>query len=451
MGVPEEFLLTELWYCQNQKRNPQFAELVDTLLTQPVYSHMARVERICPAMGITPIPACDILDIGPIHDVKSFEQCFAPTCWLYEKGTDLTHERCVAKKTDFPLEMVLMPLEMKEIPQATYNVTYMMFPSATWEPKAKKMRRKGGTYSIFEKSVVMPCTGDPQHDRIPEGWKVITKGIEVPEHIPYRIRRNLVTEMSGSTVDDQVPEVRDSHEASQDQAEEAADEKEKKWAEVKPIISAAFSLSSEESEFDEKTGEFASMKLRCPLCVPTKKDTYIRPYEADSMYSLGNHMQKVHAFVVCPSTKGYTDQQLIAGRAVQASFTWLNRERDEVGSHKERRLTRSGGTLTAAIAPIVFSTKELDLKGRAELLPLAYMAHEATVLVRPTHPTTAKAMTYKDEAANRLPLCSDLMHDWAIGLVTGSHTALTKMDPLNSPDLVFPMPDRSVSVVSHYT
>ena len=151
MGVPEEFLLTELWYCQNHKRNPQFTELVDTLLAQPVYSHLARVERICPAMGITPIPACDILDVGAIHDVGSFEQCFAPTCWLYEKSSELVHERCVAKRTDFPLEMVLLTSQRKEIPQACYNVTYMLFPSANWESKAKKMRRKGGSYSIFEK------------------------------------------------------------------------------------------------------------------------------------------------------------------------------------------------------------------------------------------------------------------------------------------------------------
>ena len=86
MGVPEEFLLSELWYCQNHKRNSQFAELVEVLLAQPVYSHMARVERICPAMGLTPIPACDIVDIGNIHDVNSFEQYFAPTCWLLRKG-----------------------------------------------------------------------------------------------------------------------------------------------------------------------------------------------------------------------------------------------------------------------------------------------------------------------------------------------------------------------------
>ena len=65
------------------------------------------------------------------------------------------------------------------------------------------------------------------------------------------------------------------------------------------------------------------MKLRCPLCVPTRRDTYVTPFEADSMYTLASHMQKIHALVVCPSTKGYTDQQVIAGRSIQASFSCL--------------------------------------------------------------------------------------------------------------------------------
>ena len=49
------------------------------------------------------------------------------------------------------------------------------------------MRRKGGTYSIFEKHVVMPYTGDPQQNRIPEGWKTIMSNLETPKSIPYRI------------------------------------------------------------------------------------------------------------------------------------------------------------------------------------------------------------------------------------------------------------------------
>ena len=184
-----------------------------------------------------------------------------------------------------------------------------------------------GLFTTFDKCVVMPYTGDPHVGGIPDNWKVLMTDLITPDHIPYKVRMNLISEMSKSTVDDQVPEVRDTHEASQDQAEEATDEKDQKRTEVKPVASAAFSFSSEDSEFDEETGQYASMKLSCPLCVPTKRDTYVTPFEADSMYALASHMQKIHALVVCPSTKGYTDQQMIAGRSIQASFSWLNRER----------------------------------------------------------------------------------------------------------------------------
>ena len=143
------------------------------------------------------------------------------------------------------------------------------------------------------------------------------------------------------------------------------------------------------------------------------------------------------------SRKGFTDQQMLAGRAIQASYSWLNRERHDVGTHKERRLARAGPTLTAAITPLLFADEQLDLKQQAELLPLTYVAQYTPLFVRPEHPTTAKAMTFKGEAANRLPLCSDTLHHWAMGLVTGNPTALTRMDPLSSPDLLFPMPIRS--------
>ena len=197
------------------------------------------------------------------------------------------------------------------------------------------MRRKGGTYSSFEKYVVMPYTGNPQQRSIPDGWKTIMSDLEIPNNMLYRIRRNLVTEMAGATLDDHAPAFRDSHEASQDQAEEAADEKDKTRAEVMPLVSTPFSFSSEETDFDEETGELSSMKLFCPFCGPSKKDPHGRPFKADSTYALCYHVQRVHAFVVCTGTRGYTDQQLIAGRAIHASFTWLNRERDEVGKIKK--------------------------------------------------------------------------------------------------------------------
>ena len=158
----------------------------------------------------------------------------------------------------------------------------------------------------------------------------------------------------------------------------------------------------------------------CPFCVPTRREPHKRPYEADNIYALCYHVQRNHAFVVCTGTPVYTDQQLIAGRAIHASFTWPNRERDDVGKYKERRLVRTGGTLSSTIAPVAFSQTELNLKGRAELLPMVYDAHNVGIMVRPEHPITKHAMTSRGEEAKRLPLCSDSLHAWAMHLVSGT-------------------------------
>ena len=59
--------------------------------------------------------------------------------------------------------------------------------------------------------------------------------------------------------------------------------------------------------------------------------------------------------------------------------------------------------MTAAITPIKLASEELHLKQQAELLPLTYVAQYEKLYVRPEHPTTAKAMTFREEVASRLP------------------------------------------------
>ena len=161
------------------------------------------------------------------------------------------------------------------------------------------------------------------------------------------------------------------------------------------------------------------------------------------MYTLSKHMQKIRGVVVCPSTKGYTDQQLLAGRAIQASFSWLNRERDDIGTRKERRLMRSGASLRDAITPVPMATEHLDLNQQAELLPLSVVAQLEQMHVRPEHPNTSKSMTFNNQATERPPFCSDVLHQWAMDLVNSKPTSLTRMDPLSSPDLLFVLPTRS--------
>ena len=146
--------------------------------------------------------------------------------------------------------------------------------------------------------------------------------------------------------------------------------------------------------------------------------------------------------------KGYTDQQLISGRSIQASYSWLNREKDDYGTHKERRISRLGSTMKDAYAEIL--TTELDLDQQADLVPFSFVAQYNQIYVRPEHPTTAKTMTYNGETTERLPMCSDVMHEWAMNLVSGYQSPLTRIDPLYSPDLLFPMPTRE-SFLFHVT
>ena len=122
--------------------------------------------------------------------------------------------------------------------------------------------------------MVMPYTGDPHIGGIPGPWMEMMSQLVPESHVPYKVRMNLITEVTKPTVDDQVPEVRDSHEASQDQAEEASDDKGSRCTEVEPVASTGFSFSTTDSEFNPEAGQFPSMKLRCPICAPTGGDAH---------------------------------------------------------------------------------------------------------------------------------------------------------------------------------
>ena len=54
----------------------------------------------------------------------------------------------------------------------------------------------------------MPYTGDPQIGGIPGAWMEIMSQLVPETQIPYRVSMNSVTEVTKSTVSDQLPEIR---------------------------------------------------------------------------------------------------------------------------------------------------------------------------------------------------------------------------------------------------
>ena len=56
MGVPLEFLTSEMWFCTNCCRNPLFVKVLEEVRNLPILSNMTIMQRLCPAFGVCPVP-----------------------------------------------------------------------------------------------------------------------------------------------------------------------------------------------------------------------------------------------------------------------------------------------------------------------------------------------------------------------------------------------------------
>ena len=86
MPVPEEFILTELWFCRNLGRNPAFHDIRNRILSTVVYTNMAMVHRLCPALALTPINTHPVAGTGLLKTEVGALDLMQSTQWIYERG-----------------------------------------------------------------------------------------------------------------------------------------------------------------------------------------------------------------------------------------------------------------------------------------------------------------------------------------------------------------------------
>ena len=56
MGVPMEFLASEMWFCTNCCKNPLFKRVLEEVRNLPILSNMTIMERLCAAFGVYSVP-----------------------------------------------------------------------------------------------------------------------------------------------------------------------------------------------------------------------------------------------------------------------------------------------------------------------------------------------------------------------------------------------------------
>ena len=105
MPVPEEFLLTELWFCRNLGRSNVFQDILNRIQSTVVYANMAMVHRLCPALALTPINTNQTTGTGLLKTEAGSLELMQSTQWIYERGMHELQEAAIENFHDIPVQV----------------------------------------------------------------------------------------------------------------------------------------------------------------------------------------------------------------------------------------------------------------------------------------------------------------------------------------------------------
>ena len=84
MPVPWEFLTSEIWYCTNCCRNPLLQQVLKEIRDVPILSNIVIMERLCPAIGVDPIPR--VQDHSSTILPTNAKKLLRPMKWEYDRS-----------------------------------------------------------------------------------------------------------------------------------------------------------------------------------------------------------------------------------------------------------------------------------------------------------------------------------------------------------------------------
>ena len=445
MPVPEDFLISELWFCKTMGKVPSFQMILERIQSTAVYTNMAMAQRLCPALELTPINSHPAKDSTSLLSERGTLELMQSTQWIFERGMEEVQEAAIDNFQDIPVQVHNWRWsESSSFPLVDCTATYLTFPVPSSDKGSDRPLRETPAMSSYVKCVVMPYHQSGE-------WKRVNS-ITVPKTVSYKARRAQDGEMELGEGDGQ-PEFKDSTERMQDLAEDEAGEGD--TANQRTVgTPTLMSFSSFKSKFEpyEKGGmvlkreEYNELPwYECPLCRATVgPDSEVERFR--SLQQLSDHAKECHDIVFYSSTT-YSGQQVLCGRLVKAAHMWLSKKNETFGNQgppKERKIKRhnDGG----ANAPFL-DTPYVALTTNATPIPPKLTAEKVIrgPLVRPQYPVTSMA-THNVAGQNLARATGALcVQAWSVkasqGLL-GSDTTqfMRQIDPIFSPTDLFPAP-----------
>ena len=445
MPVPEDFLISELWFCKTMGKIPSFRVILERIQSTAVYTNMAMAQRLCPALELTPINSHPAKNTASLLSERGALELMQSTQWIYERGMHELQEAAIDNFQDIPIQVHCWRWsESSSFPLIDCTATYLKFPLPSSDKGSDRPLRENPAMSSYVKCVVMPYHQSAE-------WKRVNP-ITVPETVSYKARRAQDGEMEPGEGDGQ-PEFKDSTERMQDLAEDEAGEGD--TANQRTVgTPTLMSFSSFKSKFEpyEKGGmvlkreEYKELpRYDCPLCrTMVGPDAEVEHFK--SLQQLSDHAKESHDIVFYSSTT-YSGQQVLCGRLVKAAHMWLSKKNQTFGSNgpnKERKIKRHNDG--EADAPFL-DTPYVALTTNATPIPPKLTAEKVDrgPLVRPQYPVTSMA-THNVAGQNLARATGAIcVQAWSVkasqGLLESDTTQhMRQIDPIFSPVDLFPAP-----------
>ena len=166
MGVPLAFLTSEMWFCTNCCKNSLFQVVLEEVRNLPILSNMMIMERLCPAIGVCPVPFTRNAGVVDPDNAKEYLQ---PMKWVYDRPAKVLHEYAQKYRVDIPIKVTELKVSAELIvPALKVDLYTMNFGDAAdragWEDTL--VRSDGWTIGNHL-WIIPPCEND---DSLRQRW-----------------------------------------------------------------------------------------------------------------------------------------------------------------------------------------------------------------------------------------------------------------------------------------
>ena len=445
MGVPLEFLASEMWFCTNCCKNKLFKQVLEDVRNLPILSNMTIMERLCPAIGVCPVPYTR--DSGVVNPDNAGE-FLRPMKWIYDRPASDLHEHAIKYRVDTPIKISDLRLsEDKIVPSFTILLYTINFGEAT-DSKTEGMVYRPDGWTIGNQLYIVPAYED--NDTLKKRW--LSTVAPLPTAEPGYKERMAFSDTHEKVDQDFIEPGGDT--ADMDAA--VAEMEQEKIKEQKDTSFGQTTFACGASVYDDPRGFIADEyrpSLTCTLCQPDPLRTADAPFSGRKFYSLTSHVTFTHDACVYPSSRGYTYQQLVGGRQVCAARCWMNsamveQTKEQQGqkprSWSERKLTRVQGQsdTNGDLAPLqlVNQNRHTDHYHAPAATP-EIDKKNSHMLVRDEYPEVvhAERSAESDERYHVPNIVPEVMVDWVTRLVNNEPAIFYQMDPLSSPHELNPI------------